>query len=53
MSDITVKCSRCRNQHKESERVLAPCKWLKGAGTMVCPRCRATSYYRVEPAPAA
>ena len=37
----------------DGERVLAPCKWLKGASTMVCPRCRCTSYYRVEPAPAA
>ncbi len=52
MSDITVKCSRYRNQHNESERVLAPCKWLKGASTMVCPRCRCTSYYRVDAAPA-
>lgn len=53
MSDITVKCCRCRNKHKESERIPASCKWAEGLSTMVCPRCRATEYYRVETAPAA
>lgn len=53
MSNITVKCCRCRNKHKESERVSAPSKWAEGLSTMVCPRCRATSYYRVERVPAA
>lgn len=48
MPDITVQCCRCRNKHKESERISMPCKWLKGANTMVCPRCRCTSYYRLD-----
>ncbi|CAK9889158.1 hypothetical protein PS652_01987 [Pseudomonas fluorescens] len=48
MSDVNVKCCRCRNQHKESERISVASKWLEGASTMVCPRCRCTSYYRLD-----
>ncbi|MNJ62693.1 hypothetical protein D3C77_585440 [compost metagenome] len=50
MSDINVKCCRCRNKHKESERLEVPDKLFKGLGvnTLVCPRCRCTSYYRLD-----
>lgn len=53
MADILVKCCRCRNKHRESERQPVPSKRHKGLGVsnMVCPRCGAKDYYMVAPQP--
>lgn len=49
MSDYLVKCCRCRNKHLESERKKKPNhKWGIKADDLVCPRCEAKSYYRLE-----
>lgn len=48
-----VKCTRCRNKHKESERLWIPNKPLTSINIRsqqsICPRCRCTSFYRLNP----
>ncbi|WP_035345561.1 MULTISPECIES: hypothetical protein [Dickeya] len=50
MSDIKVKCTRCRNQHMKSERKLTP-GYICGiaASHSVCPRCSCKSYLDMTP----
>ena len=49
MSEYLVKCSRCRNKHRESERVKKPSnKYGCWGNDLVCPRCACTTYYRIE-----
>jgi hypothetical protein len=49
MQDFLVKCCRCRNKHKESERVQKPNnKYGIKCDDLVCPRCECKSYYRLE-----
>ncbi len=42
-----VKCTRCRNIHKEGERVEVRDKSYKGIKvfTLVCPRCGCKNFY--------
>jgi len=44
--DILVQCTRCRNKHKESERIAMPSELGK---TLVCPRCGCKNYYDMTP----
>jgi uncharacterized paraquat-inducible protein A len=44
--DILVQCTRCRNKHKESERIAMPSELGK---TLVCPRCGWKNYYDMTP----
>jgi hypothetical protein len=46
-SDIPVQCTRCRNQHKESERQLTDVG--SGNWARVCPRCSCRSYFDIRP----
>lgn len=52
-ADIPVKCTRCRNEHRESERIQHP--WPRRStseiqvGDLVCPRCGCKSYYDLTP----
>lgn len=52
-TDILVKCCRCKNQHRESERLSKPSKKFSRMGLSVsqsvCPRCGATSYFDMRP----
>lgn len=51
-ADLDVQCTRCRNCHKESERVKKPSKDEFGTlafNTLVCPRCGGKSYYDMTP----
>jgi len=50
-TDILVKCCRCKNQHRESERTLKRTKEFHGLNVsqLVCPRCGATSYFDMRP----
>jgi hypothetical protein len=46
-NDIDVQCTRCRNNHKESERelqVVGDGRWAR-----VCPCCRGRSYFDLTP----
>lgn len=44
--DIPVRCCRCRFEHMESERVRKPsANGGHGFATLVCPKCRAQSFY--------
>jgi len=45
--DIPVECCRCRNKHMESDRVESE-KNKNGFRTLVCPRCGAHNYYRLD-----
>lgn len=45
-NDIPVQCTRCRNKHWESERVVQPNSKHRD---MVCPRCGGRSYYDLRP----
>lgn len=49
-NDILVQCCRCRNKHRESERIDLPDKKYAGLGvtTLVCPRCNCKSYYKID-----
>lgn len=47
MTDILVKCTRCRNEHMESERVRKPRCSI--ASDLCCPRCGGTSFYDMRP----
>lgn len=49
MSDIKVKCCRCRNQHQESDRKPVADKVIRGAEALVCPKCACTTYYDMTP----
>lgn len=49
MSDINVKCCRCRHLHKESERLEQRSKRFSWGYEMVCPKCGAKSYYDMTP----
>ena len=40
--DLDVQCVRCRNRHKESDRLSVP---SNGINTLVCPRCSCKSFY--------
>ncbi len=46
-SSKTVKCTRCRNVHKESERLSVRDKSYRGIKVfvLVCPRCGGKSFY--------
>lgn len=53
MSDIPVKCCRCRHTHAEADRV-AKLDQRRSAGRiqvsdLVCPRCRCTTFYDLRP----
>ncbi|MBI0436419.1 hypothetical protein [Dickeya dianthicola] len=50
MSDIKVKCTRCRNQHMKSERKLT-LGYFAGVAVShsVCPRCSCKSYLDMTP----
>lgn len=49
MSDIKVQCCRRKNKHMESERLKVPSKkYGSGVSDMICPRCRCTTYYRLQ-----
>ena len=55
-NDIHVQCTRCKNKHKESERLSVQIKKPKGftdlnvnATALVCPRCNCKSFYNIEP----
>jgi hypothetical protein len=49
MPDIKVQCCRCKNKHMESERLKVPSKkYGSGVSDMICPRCRCTTYYRLQ-----
>jgi len=55
MSDICVRCTRCRNEHRESDRTpLVPKPTTPRTRGMdmtklVCPRCQCTSFYDLTP----
>lgn len=49
MSDILVKCCRCRHQCMVSEWHSAPHKHIQGCTQSVCPRCGCQSYYDQRP----
>ena len=53
MADIPVKCTRCRNQHRESERVLRPRPRRSASGIQmsdtVCPCCGSKVFYSMRP----
>ncbi len=46
ITDIAVQCTRCRNYHKESERISVP---ANGVNHLVCPRCSCKSFYDLRP----
>lgn len=49
MSVIKVQCCRCKNKDMESERLKVPTKkYGSGVSDMICPRCRCTTYYRLQ-----
>lgn len=49
MTNLLVKCCRCRNKHLHSERTSVPSKKFGyGVNDLVCPRCGCTSYYQLE-----
>lgn len=52
-TDILVKCCRCKNQHRESERLSKPSKKFSSknlsVSQSVCPRCGAASYFDMRP----
>lgn len=51
VNDPMVQCCRCRNKHKESDRIAKPNPKWKGriaVSTLVCPHCRCTSYYSID-----
>jgi predicted nucleic-acid-binding Zn-ribbon protein len=50
MTDIYIKCCRCRSKHWESERVSVPHKSMLSVSNLVCPKCSATSYYKIDEA---
>jgi hypothetical protein len=45
--DRNVQCTRCRNQHKPSERIRLGTD--NGADALVCPRCSCRSYFDIRP----
>lgn len=47
-NDIYVQCCRCRNKHWESERLKVPDKKFSFVSNLVCPRCKAASFYRLD-----
>lgn len=49
--NLKVKCTRCRNQHIESDRKQKPNSEYKGitVSDSVCPRCGAKSFYDMTP----
>ena len=49
--NLKVKCTRCRNQHMESDRKQQPNSEYKGitVSDSVCPRCGAKSFYDMTP----
>lgn len=49
MADIPVQCTRCRNQHMESELVGKPRKGFSGSTELCCPRCGCKSFYDLSP----
>lgn len=49
MSDILVRCTRCRYKHMESERICVARKSDHGLMEMCCPRCGCRSYYDMRP----
>lgn len=49
MSDIKIKCCRCRHEHKESDRHKVPSKKFAMARDSVCPKCGAKPYFDMTP----
>lgn len=53
MTDIKVKCTRCRHEHMESERIERPRPRRSTSALQiydrVCPRCGCKSYYDCTP----
>lgn len=56
MSSKNVQCVRCKNKHKQSERLSVPTKPPKAfqnltvnATTLVCPCCNCKSFYDITP----
>lgn len=49
MSDIPVKCTRCRHACMESDWVDVPSKKFGGCTEKACPRCGCKSYYDCRP----
>ncbi|QIL81774.1 hypothetical protein G7047_19025 [Diaphorobacter sp. HDW4A] len=47
--NLKVKCTRCRNQHMESDRKQRPNSEHEGWTDSVCPRCGCKSYYDMSP----
>ncbi|OGB36222.1 MAG: hypothetical protein A3I16_09845 [Burkholderiales bacterium RIFCSPLOWO2_02_FULL_66_35] len=49
--NISCKCTRCRNQHMEADRVqkLRPSSGSIPMFDLVCPRCGCTSFYDMSP----
>ena len=47
MEDIYVKCCRCKNKHWHSERKNGK-QDKYGLTPLVCPRCGAQIYYKLE-----
>ncbi len=43
-----VQCCRCRNKHLVKDRLRQPNKSTYGLMDLVCPRCKAQSYYKVN-----
>lgn len=43
-----VQCCRCRNKHLVKDRLRQPNKFSYGLMDLVCPRCKAQSYYKVN-----
>ena len=46
IQDFKVMCTRCRNQHMESERKTSKPDAL-GIRNLICPRCSGHSYYKL------
>jgi hypothetical protein len=46
MSEQRCKCTRCRNVHDRSARVLVPSK--NGLSDLCCPKCFGKSWHKVK-----
>lgn len=49
MADILVKCTRCRNRHMESARILKNRNGSEVVSDLCCPRCGCTTFFDFRP----